>query len=147
MAKERFKVVPAVYAILIKDNQILLLRRYNTGYEDGNYSFPAGHLDGNETLEDAIVREVKEEIDVNIEKQNLTLEHLIHRNADDSERIDFFYIVKNWEGEPRIIEKDKCDELKWVNKDDLPENIVPEVKQSIENIFNNKSIYSDFGFK
>jgi 8-oxo-dGTP diphosphatase len=147
MAKERFKVVPAVYAILIKDNQILLLRRYNTGYQDGNYSFPAGHLDGRETLEDAIVREVKEEIGVNIEKQNLTLEHLIHRNADDSERIDFFYIVEKWDGEPRILEKDKCDELKWVGKYDLPENIVPEVRQAILNIFKSKSIYSDLGFK
>lgn len=33
---ERFKVITAVHLILIENNKILLQRRYNTGYEDGN---------------------------------------------------------------------------------------------------------------
>lgn len=47
--KERYKFISAVYLLLIKENQILLLKRANTGYEDGNYSLVAGHIDGNET--------------------------------------------------------------------------------------------------
>jgi len=146
MAKERFKVVPAVYAILMKNEEILLLRRYNTGYQDGNYSFPAGHLDGNETLRQAIVREAKEEVDVDIKIDDLELVHIMHRKADDHERIDFYYMVEIWQGEPKIMEPEKCDELKWVAKDNLPNNLALEVKPAIENIFTNKSIYSDFGF-
>ena len=146
MAKERFKVVPAVYAILEKDSRILLLRRFNTGYQDGNYSLPAGHLNGKETLGQALVREIMEEIGVSVERNDLELIHIINRNAKDAERIDFFFIIKNWQGEPQIMENDKCDEMRWVLKNDLPENMAPEVKQATNNIFNNKSIYSDMDF-
>lgn len=42
--KERFKVVPAVYLVLRRGEGVLLLRRANTGYQDGKYSLIAGHL-------------------------------------------------------------------------------------------------------
>jgi len=146
MPTERFKIVPAVYGIFLKDDQILLLRRYNTGYQDGNYSLPAGHLNGNETLKQALIREIMEEIGIIVDKQDLELIHVINRNANDAERIDFFFVIRNWQGEPQIMESNKCDEMKWVLKNDLPENIAPEVKQAAYNIFNNKSIYSDMDF-
>ena len=38
---ERFKLVVAVHLLLIENKKILLLRRFNTGYEDGNYSVVA----------------------------------------------------------------------------------------------------------
>ena len=44
MAKERHKLIPTVYLVSIKDNKILLLRRFNTGFMDGFYSFPAGYV-------------------------------------------------------------------------------------------------------
>lgn len=46
MKEERYKFICAVYLLLIKENQILLLKRANTGYEDGKYSLVAGHMDG-----------------------------------------------------------------------------------------------------
>jgi hypothetical protein len=41
MEKTRHTNIPASYLILMKDNNVLLLRRFNTGYEDGNYSMIA----------------------------------------------------------------------------------------------------------
>ncbi|HIE41446.1 MAG TPA: NUDIX domain-containing protein, partial [Candidatus Aenigmarchaeota archaeon] len=73
MPKERFKIIPTVYLVLIKDNKILLSRRFNTGFHDGEYSFPAGHLDGNETLIQAMVREAKEEIGIELKPEDLKL--------------------------------------------------------------------------
>ncbi|MBU0530365.1 MAG: NUDIX domain-containing protein [Nanoarchaeota archaeon] len=132
--KERFKLIPTSHLILIKDNKILLLRRYNTGYEDGNYSVVAGHLDGDETFIHAMIRESKEEAGIILKPHNLEIAHVMHRKVPGEERIDFFIKARDWEGEPRILEPDKCDQLSWFELDKLPENVIPYVRQSIENI-------------
>ena len=127
MSKERFKLIASVYLVLITDNKILLSRRYNTGYFDGNYSFPAGHLNGNETLKQGVVREVKEEIDVDLELNNLELIYVMNRKIPNDERLDFFFSTKEWLGEPRIMESDKCDDLSWFELNNLPKNIFKKV--------------------
>ena len=66
MSKERLKIIPGIYLVLIKDNKILLLRRYNTGNDDGNYSLVGGHVDDGEAYKDAMIREAKEEADIEI---------------------------------------------------------------------------------
>ena len=48
MFNRRFRMVVAVHLFLLQNGNILLLRRFRTGYEDGNYSVIAGHLDGSE---------------------------------------------------------------------------------------------------
>lgn len=64
--KERFKYIGSSYLILIKEGSILLLKRANTGFMDGYYSLPAGHLDGDETAREGGSREIKEEIGIDI---------------------------------------------------------------------------------
>ncbi len=142
MSKERFKLIASVYLVLIRNNKILLSRRYNTGYFDGNYSFPAGHLKGNETLKQGMVREVKEEIGVDLEPNNLELIHVMNRKIPNDERLDFFFNTKKWLGEPKIIEIDKCDDLSWFELNNLPKNIIPYIKQAINSILKN-IIYSE----
>jgi len=142
MKKERFKLIPSVYLILIKDNKILLSRRYNTGYFDNNYSFPAGHLNGGETLKQAMIREAREEVDVTLDPADLELIHVMNRKIPDNERIDFFFTAKKWQGEPKIMEPEKCDDLRWFDLDNLPKNIVPYIRQAIDSFLNN-IIYSE----
>ena len=57
MSQTRFKLVSAVHLFLIRDDRVLLLRRHNTGYEDGKLSVIAGHLDGGEPVREAMRRE------------------------------------------------------------------------------------------
>ena len=142
MQKERFKIIPAVYLILTKDNKILLARRYNTGYFDGNYSFPAGHLDGNETLKQAMAREAKEEIGILLDLTDLELVYVMNRKIPNDERVDFFFTAKKYQGEPEIMEPDKCDNLNWFKLNNLPENIIPYIRQVIDS-FQNDIIYSE----
>lgn len=142
MPKERFKIIPAVYLVLMQDNKILLSRRYNTGYFDNNYSFPAGHLDGEETLKQAMVREAKEEIGLVLDPAELELIHIMNRKIPGNERVDFFFTTKKWQGEPRVMEPEKCDGLSWFEFNNLPKNIIPYIKQAIESFLNNIS-YSE----
>ena len=146
MAKERHKLIPSVYLVSIKDNKILLLRRFNTGFMDGFYSFPAGHVEENETLTQAIVREAKEEIGVDIKREDLRLVHVMHRKEPNEERINFFFQAEKYQGEPKIMEPHKCDDLSWFDLDNLPENVIPYIKEAIKNILERK-IYSEYGWK
>ena len=140
----RFTMVVAVHLILIKDKKILLSRRFNTGYEDGNFSVPAGHVEKGESCLNAMIREAKEEIDVEIKSNNLLLAHVMHRKTD-RERIDFFFECKEWAGTPKINEKDKCDLLKWFEIGSFPHNTVPYVREAVTLFLNNEK-YSEMGF-
>lgn len=121
-----------VHLLFVRDRQILLLRRFNTGFADGQYSVPAGHLDGDETVRAAAAREAQEEIGVRIEPEQIVFSSVMHRREGD-ERVDFFVRVPAWRGEPVNAEPDKCDDLRWVDVDALPENTVPYVMRAIQN--------------
>ena len=140
---ERFKLVTAVHLILIEDEKILLQRRYNTGYEDGNYSIVAGHIDGNESVIKAMQREALEEAGIKIKEEDLEIVHVMNKKEPDRESIDYFFTCKNYDGNISIMEKDKCDELKFYKLDELPENMIPYVRKGIEYYIENKqfSIY------
>ena len=101
-----------VHLLFFRGEQVLLLRRFNTGYADGQYSVPAGHLDGGETVVAAAAREGLEETGVRIEANDLAFSSVVHRK-DGDERVDFFVHVRHWQGEPVNTEPDKCDELLW----------------------------------
>lgn len=144
MSKERLKIIPGIYLVLIKDNKVLLLRRHNTGYEDGNYSLVGGHVNEGEAYKDAMIREAKEEVDVELCSKNLNAVHVLHRQQNGN-RIDVFFAAKEWKGNPKIAESNKCDDVSWFDLDDLPKNMIPFIKQALENI--RKDIfYGDFGF-
>jgi len=104
----RTKFPVTVHLLFFRGDQILLLRRFNTGYADGQYSIPAGHLDGNETVTAAAVREAKEETGVRIEASDIDFSSVMHRNEGD-ERVDFFVHIRKWSGEPANTEPEKCD--------------------------------------
>lgn len=134
---ERFKLVVAVHLILIENEKILLQRRYNTGYEDGNYGVVAGHIDGNESVIRAMQREAMEEAGIKIKEEDLEIVHVMHRKSKDRESIDYFLTCKGYEGKIAIMEKDKCDELEFYDLDNLPINVISYIRTGIEYYQNN----------
>jgi 8-oxo-dGTP diphosphatase len=141
----RFTVKVAVHLFLVQDGKVLLLRRYNTGYEDGNYSVPAGHLDGGEEVRTAMIREAREEAGVEISPEDMRVVGVMHRRALD-ERIDFFLSASVWTGEVRNMEPHKCDELSWHDLEHLPENVIPYVRKALEN-FRTGTWYDSYGWE
>ncbi len=67
----------------------------------------------------------------------------MHRKTPDRESIDYFLTCKKYDGKIKIMEKDKCDELKFYKLDELPINVIPYVKKGIGDYLNNEpfSIY------
>jgi 8-oxo-dGTP diphosphatase len=128
--RARFPVT--VHLLFFRDTRILLIRRFKTGFRDGEYSVPAGHLDGDETVIAAAAREAAEEVGVRIEPQDLFFSSVMHRNEGD-ERVDFFVHVRAWSGEPVNKEPNKCDDLRWEDIAALPVNTIPYVRQAIQN--------------
>ena len=142
---ERFKIHIAAYLVLEKDDQILFHKRKNSGYYDGFYSLVAGHLDGAETAKQAIIREAHEETGIVLRQEDLRVAHVSHRFNPHREYIDIYLTASKWEGEITNIEPHKCDGIGWFPKNQIPENIVPEVKAVLEQI-QKQNFYSDIGF-
>ena len=133
MSAERFHLRAAVYLILLRDDDVLLARRFRTGWEDGKYSMIAGHLDGGETVTTAMIREAYEEGGLVIQPRYLKVVHTMHRKAGGHiEYIDFFAHAEKWEGEPTIKEPDKCDDIGWFPRNALPSNVLPHVRAAID---------------
>ncbi|MBA4493377.1 NUDIX domain-containing protein [Paenactinomyces guangxiensis] len=132
MSENRFTAPVTIHLFFIQDDSILLLRRYNTGYEDGNYSVVAGHLDGGETVKQAAVREAKEEAGVQLKEEDVEMVGVMHRKAGD-ERVDFFAVVRNWEGEIQNLEPHKCDDLRFFPFNELPANMIPYILRAVNN--------------
>ena len=148
--KKRYSLIPATYLLLIKDNKIFMSRRYNTGYHDGLYGVCAGHVEEKETFKEAIIREAKEEIGIDMKIKDLKVVHVMQRYsvpnpAELRGRVDVFVSASKWKGEPRNMELNKCDDARWFPLGALPKNTIPFIKTVIKDIKNNKT-YSEIGF-
>lgn len=148
--KERYKLIPEVFLMLIKDGKILLSRRKNTGWNDGNYGLPAGHGEDRETAKEGTAREALEEIGITIGLKDL--EHVVtqHRWSDDPgnphARVGFYFVPQKWQGEPRNMEPDKCDHLQFFPLDNLPPNVIDHV-QSVIASYRKGEHYDEFGWE
>ncbi|MBI4066385.1 NUDIX domain-containing protein [Candidatus Gottesmanbacteria bacterium] len=142
---ERFKMIASGFLMLIKNGNILLIRRANTGYHDGYYSLPAGHVEENESVRKSTVRESFEEIGIRVNQKDLLFVHALHNKENDI-RLFLFFRAKRWKGKPYNKEPDKCDDLQWFPLKKLPTNTVGYIRQAIA-CYRTKVLYSEFGWE
>lgn len=149
-ADHRFRVVPAVYVLLRREGpspsgsrpdssgldpaggvpQVLLQLRQNTGYKDGHWAAAAaGHVERDESVLQAAVREVREELGIDVDPEDLVPLTAMHRGEPGGpaieQRVDFFFETTRWSGTPVLQESDKAADLRWFPFVALPDPVVP----------------------
>ena len=97
----------------------------------GYYALPAGHIDKEENQYEALIREAKEELNIEIDLDGITNSYMVlRRNFFEIDGktlepyIDYYFEIKKYNGVPKIIEEDKCDELIWADVNNLPEPFI-----------------------
>jgi 8-oxo-dGTP diphosphatase len=136
MPHSRFTVVPAAYVVFLRDGdrvegggrEVLLQLRSGTGFMDDHWACAAaGHVEKGESVHEAARREALEEVGVtDVALTPLTaMQRSNNTGLPIDERVDYFFAGTAWTGEPRIVEPDKCADLRWFPLDALPDPVVP----------------------
>jgi 8-oxo-dGTP diphosphatase len=141
---ERYALPVAAFAVVIEDGKMLLLKRQNSGYRDGFYTLPSGHLDKGETVKEAIVRELAEETGLMTTLDDVDVVHVSH-TIDNREYLLFFGRINAWSGIMQNMEPEKCAELAWFPLHDLPENTIVYIRDILV-LIERGEYYSNFGW-
>ncbi len=136
MPQERFKIIPAVFLIVKKHDEVFLLRRYNTGYADGWYTLPSGHVEEGETPSAAVIREAKEEVGIGIFSDQLLYCGSMYTQfiCDNKTYLYMFYQVDASILLPSNAEPGKSDDARWFSWEQLPKNILPYIVDALVSI-------------
>ncbi len=143
--EQRFKTRSASYIFVIEDSKILLQKRAGTNFMCGYYGIPAGHLEKGEGATNCAIRELKEETGLIVKREDLELKYVLNRVSGEEEYIDFFFTAKKYSGTPTITEPNKCDDLRFFDLNNLPENIIPYIKDVLDNM-KKGIIFSEIGY-
>ena len=121
----------AVHIIIIQNNKLLIQKRKGTKLWPNYYALPAGHIDEGENQLDALVREAREELGIHLDPKKIINSYVVfRRNYFEIDGkplepyIDYYFEIEQFEGIPKIMEKDKCEELIWVDIHNLPEPFI-----------------------
>lgn len=135
MKKGKDYIGVGVGAFILNENNELLLLQRNKEPEKGFWSIPGGSVELFETCEEAVIREIKEEVGVDIKVKKLlcVVNHIV-----DKEKVHWVspeYICEIINGEVKNLEPSKHLEVKWFNINKLPDNITITTKIGLNNMF------------
>lgn len=117
----------AVFLFFTKGNKVLLQKRMHTGFMDGYYDATvSGHIEKNESITQAALRETQEEIGLEIPASALCFYTTLHTHFEEHDYFYFYFQVdvsklpffEVHNGEP-----EKIEEFKWFSLSSLPQKI------------------------
>jgi ADP-ribose pyrophosphatase len=120
-----------VGAFILNENNELLLHKRAVPAEEGHWCIPGGRLEMFEMLEHAVIREVKEETDLDIEVVKLMgiCDHII--KEENAHWGAASYLCKVKSGEAKIMEPDKASDMKWFDLNELPDKLTITTKKAL----------------
>jgi 8-oxo-dGTP pyrophosphatase MutT (NUDIX family) len=140
----------AAYVILRRDDKVAFVLREHTKWMNGHYTLPSGKVEQDESFLACAVREAREETGITIQPEDLKHVLTSHRNDPDSTNapmwIDIYFEASEWEGDPYNAEPAVHGELAWLDLDNLPDNIVPNVRFCLDQIKAGQT-YAEYGWE
>ena len=121
-------IVVASIALIDASNQILIAKRPNKKHLSGLWEFPGGKIEKGESPENALIREVKEELNININNKCLAPITFSEFNYEKFHLLFLLYVCRRWEGEPMSMEKN---EIKLVKANMLRQYKMPPADDSL----------------
>ncbi len=101
--------------VVVRNGRVLVARRKPGSHLEGLWEFPGGKLEPNESPEESLARELREELGVEIQVERI-LEVVFHRYPEKNVLL-LFYSCRLIRGEPRPLD---VAELAWVSRSELP---------------------------
>lgn len=126
MKKKRSHWIPVSTGLLRQNNQILVGQRPQEGSLPGIWEFPGGKIELGETPEQALARELHEELSIHAEVGRLI--HATTHSYNDVGIILTFYEVNYWKGQPKPVHHT---DIKWVSINDLASIDLPEANLKV----------------
>ena len=127
--RDRFPIL--VHVVVRRGSAILLLRRARTGYLDGWYALPGGHLARGESVRDCAARELREETGLVVDAEALLPLVALPYRAGDEQGINLLFECSSFAGEPVLAEPQLFDDLRWCAPDALPARTVPYLADAL----------------
>ena len=124
--EEKKKILGVGFGVMIlKDNKILLGKRHEDPEKAdsllngaGTWTMPGGKLDFGESFEEGAIRETLEETGIKIKDIEVIC---LHNNmVETAQFVTIGLFVKDFEGEPQVLEPDEITKWQWFNLDNLP---------------------------
>ncbi len=115
-------VLVAAVALVDVDGRVLLARRPEGKPMAGLWEFPGGKIEAGETPEAALIREMKEELGIDIQSACLAPFTFASHSYEKFHLLMPLYLCRRWQGTPRSLEGQA---LKWVRPRDMADYPVP----------------------
>ena len=109
-------------ALVDADNRVLLAQRPKGKQLEGLWEFPGGKIDAGERPEDALIRELKEELGISVKAPCLAPLTFASHAYDDFHLLMPLYICRRWEG---FVQPLDGQALKWVRPKNLRDHPMP----------------------
>ena len=115
-------------AMIDVDNRILISNRKNRKQFSTFWEFPGGKIENNETPDACLIRELKEEINIDVSKSCIAPIGFSTSSYSEFEITLLLYICRKWIGTPIPLEGN---DIKWIAPKDLMRHKMPEANSSL----------------
>jgi 8-oxo-dGTP diphosphatase len=124
-------------AAMVRSGKVLIAQRQAGSHMEYKWEFPGGKLEPDETPEECIIREIKEELDMKIEV--IDIYQVVKFKYEEKDILLLCYRCKILEGEGKAIE---CNDFRWVGRDELPSfEFVPADLAIVEKLLRDEKLF------